>query len=70
MINMMRSDYFDEIELKSSEETKFGEDHEKAYRFILSAQLHYLSDEDLQNKIAMAQAGQSDNSKTTHKVLN
>lgn len=72
MINMMRSDYFDEVELKSSEETKFGEEHEKAYRFVLSAKLHYLSDEDLQNKIAMAQAlrEQANNGGTTHKVLN
>lgn len=70
MINMMRSDYFDEVELKSSEETKFGEEHEKAYRFVLSAKLHYLSDEDLQNKLALTQKEQADNSSTTHKALN
>ena len=68
MINMMRSDYFDEVELKSSEETKFGDEHEKAYRFILTAKLHYLSDEDLQNKLALAQQGQENG--TSHKVLN
>lgn len=70
MINLMRSDYFDEVELKSSEETKFGEEHERAYRFVLSAKLHYLSDEDLQQKLALAQKEQADNSSRTHKALN
>ncbi len=70
MINMMRSDYFDEVELRSSEETKFGDDKEKAYRFVLAADVHYLSDEDLQNKLAQLAQAQANKSKTTHKVLN
>lgn len=70
MINMMRSDYFDEVELKSSEETKFSGDNEKAYRFVLAANVHYLSDEDLQNKVAQLAQAQANQSKTTHKVLN
>jgi len=70
MIKMMRSDYFDEVELLSTNETKFGE-NEKAFNFVLSCNLHYLSDEDLQKQIA--QAGneiQSQSSKTSHKTLN
>ena len=70
MIKMMRSDYFDEVELLSTTETKFGEE-EKAFNFVLSCNLHYLSDEDLQQLIA--QTGneiQSQSSKTSHKTLN
>lgn len=70
MINMMRSDYFDKVELKSSEETKFGTGKEKAYRFVLAADVHYLSDEDLQNMVAQLAQAQAGKSKTTHKVLN
>lgn len=70
MIKMMRSDYFDDVELLSTSETKFGED-EKAFNFVLSCNLHYLSDEDLQQQIA--QTGneiQSQSSETSHKTLN
>ncbi len=70
MIKMMRSDYFDEVELLSSNETKFGE-KEKAYNFILSCNLHYLSDDELQNLIADTEEETApSDSKTSHKTLN
>ena len=49
MINMMRSDYFDEVELLSTTESTF--DEHKAYSFILSCNLHYLSDEEVRGLI-------------------
>ena len=52
MINMMRSDHFDNVELKATNEVKLEDI--KAYNFTLSADLHYLSDEDLR------QLGQAD----------
>lgn len=70
MIKMMRSDYFDEVELLSSIETKFGE-KEKAYNFVMSCNLHYLSDEELQQQIAQAREETTpSDSKTSHKTLN
>ncbi len=51
MINLMRSDYFDQVELVKSEQAKFQDD-EKAYDFIVSANVHYLSDQDLQGVVA------------------
>lgn len=69
MINMMRSDYFDEVELTSIDEVKFNE--QAAYDFIISGNLHYLSDEELRRLIAQADIGKdSKNSKTGHKTLN
>lgn len=69
MINMMRSDYFDEIELASIDEVTFGE--QAAYDFVISGNLHYLSDEDLRRLIAQVDKGtKSKNSKTRHKTLN
>jgi len=68
MINMMRSDYFDQVELVSSTETKFNTDREKAYNFVVAASVHYLSDEDMQRLIAAAQAEKA--SGTDHKQLN
>ena len=50
MINMMRSDYFDEVELVSTNEVKFQD--QKTYTFVLSCALHYLSDEELRGLIA------------------
>ncbi len=50
MIRMMRSSYFEDVELVSSDEVKF--DDQKAYNFVLACHLHYLSDEQLQNLIA------------------
>jgi Tfp pilus assembly protein PilN len=52
MINMMRSDHFDNVELKTTTEVKLED--VKAYNFTLSADLHYLSDDDLR------QLGQAD----------
>jgi Tfp pilus assembly protein PilN len=69
MINMMRSDYFDEVELMSTRETIFGTEREKAYNFVVSSKVHYLSDEDLRSLIAQAN-DEANQSKTTHKVLN
>lgn len=54
MIKMMQSDYFENVELVSSNETKFSDD-ERAYAFTLSANAHYLSDEDLRNLAAQAE---------------
>jgi len=69
MINMMRSDYFDEVELTSIDEVTFGE--QAAYDFVISGRLHYLSDEELRHLIAQADKGtNSKNSKTGHKTLN
>ncbi len=72
MINMMRSDYFDEVELTSTEE-KFldNEQKHKAFNFVLTSNLHYLSDEQLRNMVAQAAADKkSKGSKAGHKVLN
>jgi Tfp pilus assembly protein PilN len=69
MINMMRSDYFDEVELTSIDEVTFGE--QAAYDFVISGNLHYLSDEDLRRRIAQVdKRAVSKDSKTGHKTLN
>lgn len=52
MIKLMRSDYFDKVELVSSNEQKLGTDNEKAYQFVISCQMHYLSDEELRTLAA------------------
>lgn len=67
MIKMMRSDYFDEVELVDSRDTTFTDVDNKAYAFKVTANVHHLSEEDLQNMIA--QVEQSD-SKSTHRSLN
>ncbi len=54
MIKLMQSDYFENVELVLSNETKFSDD-ERAYAFTLSANAHYLSDEDLRNLAAQAE---------------
>jgi hypothetical protein len=66
MINMMRSDYFDNVELITSSERTF--DDQKAYNFVFSCNVHYLSDEELQNLIALANDDNKD--KASHKSLN
>lgn len=71
MINLMKSGYFDEVELVNSDEVKFEE--YKAQNFVLSANLHYLSDEEMQQKIAQAEADDKEEqaaSQTSHKKLN
>ncbi|MEA3296601.1 MAG: PilN domain-containing protein [candidate division Zixibacteria bacterium] len=69
MINMMRSDYFDEVELLSTTESTF--DEHKAYRFMLSCNLHYLSDEEVRGLIGKT-AGRDKSlaSVTDHKSTN
>ncbi len=69
MIKMMRSDYFDEVELVSSDEVKF-QDH-KAYNFVLMCNLHYLSDENLRDLIAQTDnTVSSQKEQTSHRSLN
>jgi Tfp pilus assembly protein PilN len=54
MIKMMRSNYFDEIELVQTEEMTVGK--QKAYNFKVNCNVHYLSDEDLEKIIAQEAA--------------
>ncbi|MCK4607369.1 MAG: PilN domain-containing protein [candidate division Zixibacteria bacterium] len=69
MINMMRSDYFDEVELKGTSEVWY-ENH-SAFNFILTCDLHYLSDEDARGMLGkVGDEGQSAPSKASHKSLN
>jgi Tfp pilus assembly protein PilN len=69
MIKMMRSDYFDEVELVTTNEVNI--DEEKAYNFVLSFNVHYLSDEQLRGLIAnQDEQAPSEGSKTSHKSLN
>jgi len=66
MIRMMRSDYFDEVELIDSKDTLYA--GEKAYLFELAANVHYLSEEELRNMIGKAKSKAG--SKTSHASLN
>lgn len=50
MIKMMRSNYFDEVDLVYSKEVAFGK--QKAYNFKLTCNVHYLSDEELEKIVA------------------
>jgi len=69
MINMMRSDYFDEVELVSTDEVKLQD--QKAYDFVISCNLHYLSDEQLRGLIAQANDRPGSRESTTgHRGLN
>ncbi len=71
MINMMNSDYFDEVELVSSDEVAF--DDSKAYNFVVTCNLHYLSDEDLRKLVAQAEGTSATDAKpntTSHRSLN
>jgi len=54
MIKMMRSNYFDEVDMASVEEISFGE--QKAYNFKIDCNVHYLSDEELEKILAQASA--------------
>lgn len=65
MIKTMRSDYFDEVELIETKDTVFVE--EKAYKFQLTARVHYLSDEELRNLVAQSD---EDDTQPGHKSLN
>ncbi len=66
MIKMMRSDYFDDVELVDSRDTLFVE--QKAYAFQLSANVHYLSDEEMRALIAAAEEPSA--AEPSHKSLN
>jgi len=69
MIKMMRSDYFDEVELVTTNEVNIDEN--KAYNFVLSFNVHYLSDEQLRGLIAaQGEESESTGSTTSHKSLN
>jgi Tfp pilus assembly protein PilN len=56
MIKMMRSNYFDDIDLVGAKEIDFG--RQKAYNFKLSCTVHYLSDEELE-KLALQEEDSS-----------
>jgi Tfp pilus assembly protein PilN len=58
MIKMMRSDYFDNVDLVYSKEVVFGK--QKAYNFKLSCNVHYLSDEEVE-KMAQEAVETTDN---------
>ncbi len=51
MISLMRSDYFEDVELVSSKEVKFT-GNEKAYNFVVSCNVHYLTDDQLRTMVA------------------
>jgi Tfp pilus assembly protein PilN len=67
MIRMMRSDFFDDVELLDTRDTIFT-DSEKAYNFQLTATVHYLSDEQLRNLVA--QSGDSGVAEPSQQSLN
>ncbi len=81
MIKMMRSDYFDSVELVSATEVSFDKDgriirskdrnskNQRAYDFTLSCNVHYLSDEELRNMIA-AVSDDTKTGKNSHRKLN
>lgn len=83
MIKMMRSDYFDDVELVTADEVVFDEDGrvvrtkdrntvgQKAYDFKLTCNVHYLTEEELRNIIAAADESDEDKAPTSsHKKLN
>jgi len=65
MIRMMRSDYFTDVELVDSYDTVYNET--KAYKFQLSAKVHYLSEEELRKLVA--QAAEPAEAKSSHASL-
>ncbi|MFH1372989.1 MAG: PilN domain-containing protein [bacterium] len=69
MIKMMRSDYFENVELVSSDEVKFQD--QKAYNFVLTCNLHYLSEESMRNLLAHSNSpGGTGNDRSGHRNLN
>jgi Tfp pilus assembly protein PilN len=69
MINMMRSDYFDDVELKATKEELLQKS--TVYQFVVSCNVHYLSDEELQKLVAQAQKEeQSSSPSVSHTTLN
>ena len=67
MIKMMRSDYFDKVELIDSRDTLYA--GEKAYQFHMAANVHYLSDEELRARVAQA-AAEANPTSTSHVSMN
>jgi len=65
MIRMMRSDYFEDVELVDSYDTVYNET--KAYKFQLSANVHYLSEEELRRLVA--QAAEATDATSSHASL-
>jgi Tfp pilus assembly protein PilN len=66
MIRMMRSEYFDKVELIDSRDTTYA--GQKAYLFQLGANVHYLSDEELRARVAQNEREAEANTK--HASLN
>lgn len=58
MIKLMRSDHFDNVELVSSQEASLSEKKERAYKFKVSADMHFLSDAQLK-ELALNNAEQT-----------
>ena len=67
MINIMRSNYFDEVELVSTNEVKF--DKYTAFNFVLSCNVHLLADEESRKSVAQADVAKNEKT-TSHKSLN
>lgn len=67
MINIMRSDYFDEVELVSTNEVTF--DKYTAFNFVLSCDVHLLADENSRKSVAQADVAKKVKT-TSHKSLN
>ena len=59
MIKMMRSSYFEDVDLVNTKEVTFG--RQKAYNFKLSCTVHYLSDEEIE-KMALQEPDTTVNS--------
>jgi Tfp pilus assembly protein PilN len=68
MINLMRSDYFDHIELVSTNEVEL-EGH-KAYNFLVKCDMHLLSDERARSMIAQNDKAEKKDSGASHRSLN
>lgn len=69
MINLMRSDYFDKVELVSTKEIMFP-GNERAYNFVVSCNIHYLSDDQLRNMVAQAEDEESFNEADFEEAVN
>ena len=65
----MRSDYFENVELVSTNEVKF--DKYSAFNFVLSMDVHLLADEESRQSVAQITDDKKKQDKTTgHKSLN
>ena len=69
MINMMRSEYFEDVELILTDE-KILDEH-KAYNFIVTCSAHFISDDEMRKLVAQANdENKSESVNTEHRVLN